>query len=226
MSGPSPSEYRSEQCFKLEMGKHSCGNLGHDAWITIHFAEQCPIYVHAPALNCMSNVRGDFKVGEYQKKDVFSKTNPSFYIMVDAHTGTFKDTYLLMSGLYCRKGNRWLVHSGPFLRRSWHADECCFYSTFWCYYRILLSYGDNVKEKACPKLSRHNFFLFFFALFQAALFWNWKLDSLLHFLILAYILIFFPWKDSRFHQECDIYVEEISKPAVVFRGLELWGNFI
>lgn len=108
-------------------------------------------YVHAPVLNCIKNVRGDFKVRECQKKDVFSKTNPSFYIMVDAHTGTYKDTYSLMSGLYGRKGNRWLIHSGPFLRESWHADECCFYSSFWCHYRILLSYGDNVKEKAHPK---------------------------------------------------------------------------
>ena len=112
------------------------------------FCRTVSYYVHVPSLNSMKNVRRDFKVRDCQKRMFSLKTNPSFCIMADVHIGTLKDTYLLMSRLYCRKGNRWLIHSGP-LRKSWHADEC-FYSSFWCHYRILLSYGDNVKKKKSP----------------------------------------------------------------------------
>jgi hypothetical protein len=67
----------------------------------------------------------------------------------------------------------------------------------------------------------------FYTSLQATLFWYWKLGSLLHFLILAYILIFFREKTVSFIKGvCDIYVGEISKPSVIFMGLERWGKFI
>lgn len=97
------------------------------------FSRTASCYVQAQALRILEGILGS----QDAERNAFPTRFLLSTFISNAHVRTFKSGYVFAHKWIYRKRKKTPYKQWFLLREILPLDECCFYSHFWCHYRIL-----------------------------------------------------------------------------------------